>query len=93
MEYNPYGMQALWSQGDLVIKIVALLLLLMSIVTWYLILTRIWRAVSLSRAARATGGFWHAQNFSEGLNILNQGSRSTAFLHLAEQGQGGCYSL
>ena len=87
MEHNPYGMQELWSQGDLVIKTVAVLLLIMSIVTWYLIATRVWRAVNLSRAARATSGFWHAQNFSEGLQILNRESRSTLFLQLAEQGQ------
>lgn len=87
MEHNPYGMQALWSQGDLVIKTVALLLLLMSIVSWYLIATRVWRAFCLQRAARATASFWHAQNFTEGLQTLDQDHRSTLFLHLAEQGQ------
>ena len=87
MEHNPYGIQALWSQGDLVIKSVAIMLLLMSIASWYLIATRIWRALSLRRAAGATGRFWHAQNFAEGLHILGHEGRSTQFLHLAEQGQ------
>jgi biopolymer transport protein ExbB len=87
MEHNPYGMQALWSQGDLVIRTVAALLLIMSVVSWYLIATRFWRALSLRRAARATGSFWHAQNFAEGLQILTRDCRSTLFLQLAEQGQ------
>jgi biopolymer transport protein ExbB len=87
MEHNPYGIHALWSQGDLVIKVVALLLLVMSIASWYLIVTRCWQAWHLRRAARATARFWHAQNFAEGLGILGQSCRSTHFLHLAEQGQ------
>jgi biopolymer transport protein ExbB len=87
MQQSPYGMQALWNQGDLLIKAVALLLLIMSSVSWYLIATRVWQALSLRRAARATSAFWHAQNFSEGLQILDRESRSTLFLQLAEQGQ------
>jgi len=87
MEHNPYGIQALWSQGDLVIKLVALMLLVMSIASWYLIVTRFWQAFHLRRAARATASFWHAQNFTEGLAILGKACRSTHFLTLAEQGQ------
>jgi len=88
MEHNPYGIQALWSQGDLVIKLVALMLLVMSIASWYLIVTRFWQAFNLRRAARATATFWHAQSFSEGLAILGRACRrSTHFLLLAEQGQ------
>jgi biopolymer transport protein ExbB len=52
MQDNPYGLAALWSQGDLVIKCVALLLLAMSIASWYVIATRAWRLLKLRRGAR-----------------------------------------
>ena len=71
----------------MVIKIVAVVLLIMSIASWYVIATRIWRAVKMSRAARATADFWHAQSFEEGVHILSQAAPGSLFQHLAEQGQ------
>lgn len=80
MENNPYGLAALWSQGDVVIKSVALLLLLMSIASWYVIATRAWRLVKLRRAARAMAGFWHAHSFAEGMVAIDvSGPPSTRF--------------
>jgi len=38
---NPYGLQALWAQGDLVAKGTLVLMLLMSLGSWYLIVTRL----------------------------------------------------
>ena len=67
---SPYGLVSLWSQGDLIIKSVAIILLLMSIVTWWLILTRAWRLIRLRRAARAASAFWHTSSFDEGLRVL-----------------------
>jgi biopolymer transport protein ExbB len=67
---SPYGLATLWSQGDLIIKSVAIILLLMSIVTWWLIITRTWRLLRLRRAARAANAFWHTQSFEEGLRAL-----------------------
>ena len=67
---SPYGLATLWNQGDLVIKSVAIILLLMSIVTWWLIVTRAWRLLRLRRAARAANAFWHTRSFEEGLRAL-----------------------
>jgi len=67
---SPYGLLNLWSQGDLAIKAVALILLLMSVVSWWLIVTRAWRLIRLRRAARAAAAFWHARSFDEGLQAL-----------------------
>lgn len=67
---SPYGLLALWNQGDLIIKSVAVVLLLMSILTWWLILTRSWRLIRLRRAARAANAFWHTRSFEEGLRAL-----------------------
>lgn len=67
---SPYGLAALWSQGDLVIKTVAVMLLIMSIASWWLIITRSWRLMKLRRAAKAAAAFWHTKSFAEGLQAL-----------------------
>lgn len=87
LEQNPYGLQALWEQGDLVLKCVALILLLMSIASWYIIASRGLRAMRLRRAAQASTGFWHAHSLEEGLKLLGNapGSKSP-FRHLVEEG-------
>lgn len=87
MTDNPYGLAALWSQGDPLIKAVAIALLLMSIVSWYVIATRTWRAMKLRRAARAVPDFWHTQGFAEGMALLAQHGSDNPFRHLALEGQ------
>ena len=39
MEVSPYGLESLWVQGDIITKGVAVLLVAMSIASWYVILT------------------------------------------------------
>jgi biopolymer transport protein ExbB len=87
MTDNPYGLAALWAQGDAVIKGVAVLLLLMSVVSWYVIATRAWRAMRLRRAARAAAGFWHTHSFAEGLALLDQQGANNPFRFIAQEGQ------
>ncbi len=73
MEVNPYGLQSLWAQGDLVTRGVAMLLLGMSIASWYVILTK---ALALARlrlpATAARSGFWAAADLHGGLATLGQ---------------------
>ncbi len=35
--YNPYGLEAMWKEGDMVSKITLFILIIMSIGTWYII--------------------------------------------------------
>jgi len=84
---NPYGLLALWSQGDAIIKSVAVILLVMSIASWYVILTRGWRATQLQRASRAVARFWHAHTFDEGIKQLNAQTAANPFHHLAFEAQ------
>ena len=86
LDDNPFGLLALWQQGDMVIKVVAVVLLIMSILTWYLILTRGLRNMGLKRAARRARSFWHAETFAEGLELLGRRGRGNPFRHLAEEG-------
>ena len=87
MTDNPYGLAALWAQGDAIIKSVAVLLLLMSIVSWYVIATRTWRAMRLRRATRAAAAFWHSQSFAEGLALLDHQGANNPFRFIALEGQ------
>jgi biopolymer transport protein ExbB len=84
---NPYGLAALWAQGDLVIKTVAISLLVMSIVSWTVIVMRSWRATRLNRGAAAVAGFWHTHSYAEGLALLDQLGPDNPFRHLAAEAQ------
>jgi len=66
---------------------VALLLLAMSILSWYVIATRAWRLMRVQQAARAMGAFWHAHSFAHGMAALDRGGPFNPFRHLALEGQ------
>ena len=83
MQNNPYGIEALWTQGDWVIKSVALLLLMMSVASWFVILIRGYGLLRLRPARRSAVAFWHAQSFDEGLHRLGE----SPFHHLASEAQ------
>jgi biopolymer transport protein ExbB len=81
MENNPYGMAAMWAQGDWVIKSVALLLLIMSIASWYVIITRSIRLYRLRKNVGAVDKFWHTHSFAEGLQVLGKDTGNPFHLH------------
>lgn len=71
MEVSPYGLESLWTQGDIVTKGVAILLIAMSIASWYVILTKAIQLFRLSRAATAAGHqFWDTSSLQEGIQTL-----------------------
>lgn len=84
---NPYGVEALWAQGDIIIKSVAVMLLLMSVASWYVIIVRSWGLVRLRKPALALAAFWHTQSFAEGLQVLGENNDANPFRQLAEEGQ------
>ncbi|WHZ10829.1 MAG: MotA/TolQ/ExbB proton channel family protein [Burkholderiaceae bacterium] len=87
MTDNPYGIAALFGHGDAIIKVVALLLLLMSIASWYVIVTRSWRLLRWRRAALAADDFWHAKSYADGLELLKGTADGNPFRYLAQAGQ------
>jgi biopolymer transport protein ExbB len=69
---NPYGIGALWAQGDFVAKGVLILLVLMSAYSWFIIFTKWWEQRRLLRqAAEAEKNFWAADNIKNGVNKLS----------------------
>ncbi|MEY2654112.1 MAG: hypothetical protein RLZZ524_1140, partial [Pseudomonadota bacterium] len=86
-EENPYGLSALWAQGDFVAKGTLLIVVLMSMGSWYVIVTKLAEQAKLNRQAAATRKtFWEAQTVELGKDSLAAGS---AFRYIAEKGLDG----
>jgi biopolymer transport protein ExbB len=84
MQANPYGLESLWLQGDFVTKGVAVLLLAMSIASWYVIVTKALQVFRYQRASRAAGHeFWDTTNLEDGIRALG---KTNPFAELAHAG-------
>lgn len=71
MEVSPYGLESLWAQGDFVTKGVAVLLVAMSIASWYVIVTKALQLLRFRRASDAAGhAFWDTTSLPEGVATL-----------------------
>ena len=69
---SPYGVMALWLASDAVTKAVLLLLLLMSVGSWYILLLKAMALRSMDahyRAARES--FWRADTVAKGMALLD----------------------
>ena len=81
---NPYGLKALWSQGDFVAKGTLVIMLIMSMGSWYVIFTKLFEQRKLLKSADAAAKtFWSAGSVKAGIGSLDEGS---AFRYVAESG-------
>jgi biopolymer transport protein ExbB len=81
---NPYGLEAMWKGGDIVLKITLGILVFMSIGSWYVIITKLYEQTKLRRAAKqANRTFWDADSVAEGTARLKG---SSPFRFIAESG-------
>ncbi len=81
---NPYGLEALWRGGDWVAKCTLLVLLLMSVGSWYVIITKFFEQAKMAGQAKdANQSFWGAGSVRQGADSLKAGS---PFRFIAEQG-------
>ncbi|MBK9243901.1 MAG: MotA/TolQ/ExbB proton channel family protein [Burkholderiales bacterium] len=81
---NPYGLEAMWRQGDWVSKGTLIILVIMSMGSWYIIFVKLWEQSKLGREGRAMGaGFWKAASLKEGATRLKA---SSAYRYIAETG-------
>lgn len=80
---NPYGLKALWNQGDFVAKFTLITMTIMSMGSWYVIFTKLFEQRQMLKSARESGdAFWKASSVKAGLSALEEG---TAFRFIAEQ--------
>jgi len=81
---NPYGLAALWSSGDIIARSVLVLLLIMSLASWYVMLTKLWDQRKLKQSARVVEKqFWTAPSVKDGVDRLKKGDD---FRSIAEDG-------
>jgi biopolymer transport protein ExbB len=81
---NPYGLAALWSQGDFVARGTLIIMVIMSMGSWYIIFTKVFEQRKLMKSAEAAGKtFWSAGSVKAGIGSLDEGS---AFRYIAESG-------
>mgnify|MGYP000163778671 CR=1 FL=1 len=86
-EENPYGLKALWGQGDIVAKGTLLILVLMSMGSWYVLITKFFEQNKVARFAKqAQDNFWSASNVRQGTDALDEAS---PFRFIAEKGLEG----
>jgi biopolymer transport protein ExbB len=80
-----FGFAHYWAQGDAISHTVAYVLLLMSVVSWYFILSKSWSAWRIRRSAGALSGFWKAPTLSDAISILKNADSEDVYSPLAAQ--------
>ncbi len=81
---NPYGLEALWKTSDGVAKTVLLLLLIMSMGSWYIIVVKFIEQAKITRQARLAGkSFWTSGSVRQGADTLE---KESPFRFIAEAG-------
>ena len=86
MQEQTLGLMHFWEAGDAVTHAVAYLLLAMSVLSWYFILSKVWSAWRLRKGARAAlERFWAATSIDDAIEGLRQADRERVFVPLAER--------
>ncbi len=81
---NPYGLSALWEQGDFVARGTLIILVLMSMGSWYILITKLYESLKLSSEAKgAQRTFFKSKTLRDGAQALKTGG---AFRFIADSG-------
>jgi biopolymer transport protein ExbB len=81
---NPYGLDALWKGGDFVSRGTLIILVIMSVGTWYIMIVKVWEQSRLFSAGKsANKSFWTAGSIQESVGKLKP---TSPFRYIAESG-------
>ncbi len=81
---NPYGLEALWKGGDIVDRFTLAILAIMSMGSWYIIITKVYEQAKMNKAAKAAEkSFWSAPSVRAGADGLK---KTSPFRFIAETG-------
>ena len=84
-EITPYGLEALWKTSDWITKGVLIILVIMSMGSWYIIITKLVEQTRLMKQAKtANRTFWVAPTVPQGISTLKKDS---PFRFIAESGE------
>ena len=82
---NPFGLAQLWAESGVVIKSTLVILIIMSLASWYVILTKLWDQRRVRKAYKEVEkNFWVAGNLRDGIAKLS--GKDNAFRMIAEDG-------
>ncbi|MNR78085.1 Biopolymer transport protein ExbB [compost metagenome] len=79
------GLAHYWAQGDAVSHSVAYVLLVMSILSWYYILSKAWSSWRIRRSAAALDGFWQAPTLPDAIATIKRSDSENVYTPLAAQ--------
>ncbi|AFT88032.1 MotA/TolQ/ExbB proton channel family protein [Paraburkholderia phenoliruptrix] len=83
-----YGLANVWQSGDLVTRAILCLLFVMSMLSWTVIVVKLWNVLRIKRlTGRTDAQFWQADSFEHGLQ--NLGGLSSGSGHANHGGRGG----
>ena len=81
---NPYGIEALWKEGDFITKGTVIILVIMSLGSWYIMVVKVYEQFRMGRQGKeAKSTFWTAGSVQEGINALKD---TSPFRFIAESG-------
>jgi biopolymer transport protein ExbB len=81
---NPYGLEALWKGSDAVAKAVLIIMVIMSMGSWYIIIVKVIEQAKIGAQAKAAAAkFWNAGSVRQGADALDKAS---PFRFIAENG-------
>ena len=82
---NPFGLQALWEQGGVVAHGTLIIMVILSLASWYIILTKAWDQRRLFKQYKEVEkGFWTAGSIRDGAAKLT--GKDNAFRMMVEDG-------
>ena len=72
---NPYGIKALWNEGDIVARTTLIIMIIMSVGTWYIMISKLFELSKIGRQAKAAEeSFWSAPTVALGVETLKEQS-------------------
>jgi biopolymer transport protein ExbB len=81
---SPYGLVPLWVNGDFVTRGILIVLVLMSLGSWFIVFTKLWDQRTLKRSGKIVEKqFWTAPSIKDGLERLKKGDE---YRYIAESG-------
>lgn len=82
---NPFGLQAMWEQGGVVSHGTLIIMVILSLASWYVIFTKLWDQSRIFKSYKEMEkNFWSASNLREGISKLT--GKDNAFRMVAEDG-------
>lgn len=78
---DPFSVQHIWQEGDVVARTTLIMMILMSIGSWYIVATKLFDQTRIMGQVKRLGDFWSASSIDEGLDNMGRGN---AFRAIAE---------